>query len=388
MDSKELMTARLQALLVQLDQAQRALASDGIDNNLRARVGHLFQEDLKCQRALVERDLGLLAKNQLKQSSWSGLQQREGACAFLFRECLAFLQGARGRGRDVDTGLCEIADTMLDELSAACELNWCRFTILADEEFFSDQVQIIRLRFPFCGIWDLPVAAHEFGHFAAYRLTVPEGDGRRSPPFKEYIDGYIAENQLRKEEEYYLNEYFADAFATYVLGPSYACTSLLLRFGVATALDEMDGRHPSYGKRAWIILDTLNRMNKERDSEGDFNQVVSVLRDYWISALKSAENARELSESDREKLNDISLQLYGILKGGARNARYNRWKIARKLQPALKPDGKKPDGEYEIRDLLNAAWLVRLQPNILPGQISNRVVELCLDRNAVGGKAK
>jgi len=127
-------------------------------------------------------------------------------------------------------------------------------------------------------------------------------------------------------------------------------------------------------------------MNNERDSQGDFNHVISVLSEYWTSALKSAENAPELPENDKEKLNDISLQFYQTLKDVAGNARYNRWQTAKELQATVKRDGKKSDGKYEIRDLLNAAWLARLEPKTLPEEISDRVVALCLAGNAVGGR--
>jgi hypothetical protein len=295
----------------------------------------------------------------------------------VFHECLAFLQGGRARGRDVDIKLCEIADGLLDQLSYACGLAWGRFTILADEEFFSDYAQIIRIRFPFHGIWDLPVAAHEFGHFAAHRLTAGEGQAR-SLPFPQFVTDYCVQNKLGREWALYLNEFFADAFATYTLGPSYAFTSLLLRFGVATAHDEVDQKHPSYAKRAQLILDVLNRMDCEADSKGALDHVIRLLRDLWDTALNSAEMRKQMPDADGERLGYLTGELYGILTRTATHARYNRWDMTAQLQSNVKAGTKAPTCEYEVRDLLNAAWRARFEPNSSPEQISGRVICLAM----------
>ena len=140
-------------------------------------------------------------------------------------------------------------------------------------------MQLIRIRFPVCGIWDLPIVAHEFGHFAAARITVSEGGADRVLPFARFVDEYLDENRnLGNEWRDYLSEYFADCFATFVLGPSYACTSLLLRFDIGTAYAEADMLHPSYAKRAHAILCLLRRMDAEADSAGDFTGAVGRTR--------------------------------------------------------------------------------------------------------------
>ena len=40
-------------------------------------------------------------------------------------------------------------------------------TILAELEYTGHHARIIGLRFPAASIWDLPIAAHEFGHVVA-----------------------------------------------------------------------------------------------------------------------------------------------------------------------------------------------------------------------------
>jgi hypothetical protein len=294
----------------------------------------------------------------------------------LFDDILAFLQGARTRGRDVDGGLCEIADAMLDELDDACELGWHRFTMLADAAFFSDDRQIVRLRFPFCGVWGLPVAAHEFGHFAAFRLGFGQGDKTRSLEFKSYLEDYLTNHaDLGREWRAYLEEFFADVFATFTMGPSYLFTSMLLQFAVSAANDATD-THPSYARRAYVMQSTLRRMNLEADSSGDFDQVIQLLDKCWKTALDSANSPVALPPTEEERLSDIAGDTYRLLSRAAGRARYNRWQKAKELQSDLIEDIGELEDSYGIRDLLNAAWLARFVPGQTPATISDRVVAL------------
>ena len=91
--------------------------------------------------------------------------------------------------------------------------------------------RLVRLRCCEWTIWTLPLVAHEFGHIVieeskeisnrietisqAHLLALQEafGPGAKTEP-------------LPRAE---LEEYLADAYATYVMGPAFACAAILLR---------------------------------------------------------------------------------------------------------------------------------------------------------------
>jgi hypothetical protein len=377
MPAQELLLGRLQALLTQLDQLKVALGGQGLDANLRKRMGPLFDNEIADQRKRLKNDIDAVKRGVVNRLSWGSLRDREDQCKPLFGECLAYLQAARARGAEADAKLCGVADALLDELNAACELNWRRFIILAGDESFSDRVQIIRMRFPFSGVWDLPVAAHEFGHFAAFRVTAATANNGRSLLFREYLDRYLEQHpDLGEEWNYYLNEFFSDIFATFVLGPSYACTSLLLRFTVADVNKESDQRHPSYAKRAFAILETLRRMNSAEGTEGHFSDVLNLLKSEWAEALLSAKVETALSPEVQNQIGAIARDIFWILHRGCRNARYTGWQTALTLHFGWQANDETVAQKPAIRDLLNAAWLARLQ--LQPGNSSEPISSLML----------
>jgi hypothetical protein len=376
---QDLFLARLEALVIQCNEVQKAIKSPGINGNLYQRAATDLLEGIGNEKRRIENLRSITRNGEIAAGSWETLQANGEKCATLFGECLGFLQASRARGHDVDADLCEIADALLDEFSELTRIKWSRFTVLATEEFFLDLAQIIRLRFPFSGIWDLPVAAHEFGHFVAGRLNAPRPDGSRYLPFQDEKKNFKEQHKDFGEEwMFYLEEYFADVFATFVLGPAYAFTCLLLRFDPASAQDENDKRHPSYVKRVYAILQTLRRMNSERDSKGDFKNPADFLANLWNRMLVSAGQTAVLTKDEEVFVGGIVSNFYEILKGGIPGARFNRWDTVRKRCPWVENPNRADVRivDLTISDLLNAAWLCRTKEGADSGQLSDNVIQL------------
>lgn len=378
MKPQDLLLARLDAFATGCDEAEKAINSKGINTKLYQRAAPDLVHRISEQRKRIAEQRSRIEKNHFSADSWNRLQTDEEEGSTLFGECLAFLQAARARGHDVDADLCEIADALLDELAGGLtNIDWKRFTVLATEEFFRDLAQIIRVRFPFSGIWDLPVSAHEFGHFVAGRLNVGRPGGSHSLPFQEYKEGFKRQHADRGDEwMFYLEEYFADVFATFALGPAYACTCLLLRFGPVSAHDENDKQHPSYAKRAYAILQTLRRMSQEKDAQ-ELKTAADALGEFWNQALTSAGQSTTVPEE--EFVGGLVSNFYEMLKSGAPGARFNRWETAKKQCPWVE-NGKLPDGiqaaDLKISDLLNTAWLCRMTPGTNSGVLSDNVITM------------
>lgn len=379
MTSQELFFARLDAMASQCRAVKEAITSPKINRNLYDRAAASLLRKIGDEQKRIENLRATLKRRNLCAGSWQTLQANGQRSSTLFGECLAFLQASRARSHDVEADLCDLADALLDELATLAEIKWDRFTVLATEEYFLDLAQIIRLRFPFLGIWDLPVAAHEFGHFVAGRLNLARPDGSHYLPFPEEKQNFRQQNKdLGEEWMFYLEEYFADVFATFVLGPAYAFTCLLLRFDPASAQDENDKRHPSYVKRVYAILQTLRRMNSERDSKGDFKNPADILASLWNRMLVSAGQTAVLTKDEEIFVGGIVSNFYEILKSGIPGARFNRWATVRKRCPWVENPNRADVRivDLTISDLLNAAWLCRTKDGADSGQLSDNVIQL------------
>jgi hypothetical protein len=146
-------------------------------------------------------------------------------------------------------------------------------------------VHVIRVRFPETSVWNLPVVAHEFGHFVAPELETREQVRGAIHPVREALD---REGKGSLIQRAHMEELFADLFATYVLGPAYACTCILLRWNAGTAYKDRE-KHPSIAKRVDWILKVLERMNEnESGGEPTFWRIAKELRKSWDESLRVA----------------------------------------------------------------------------------------------------
>jgi hypothetical protein len=335
-------------------------------SRLRERVYVRFEKLIKKQEAALKQLKEDLEVNVSFIECWGSFRAIRQQCTSLFRECLAFLEGALSRWAKIDGGLCEIADAMLDEISHQADIHWGRFTIMAEGEFFADMAEIIRLRFPEVSIWNLPVAGHEFGHFVAQELKAPRGNGTFRFPFQEFLEresmGLAKLEADRKRA--YLNEYFADLFAVYALGPAYACTCVLLRFDPGTAY-RVSTSHPSAAKRVHWMLQVLRKMDQaEGGLTPPYHGITEHLQDLWQKSLVAAGQPAALDQEDAVQLDGWLDELYAVADSELPRVRYGGYLRAQGLSVQLSPEKYNDpvlQGDETLPDALNAAWLCRLQ---------------------------
>jgi hypothetical protein len=327
---------------------------------------HWIQQELA--RIITERlqRVRETTKTQAKatRDSWIEVIAQQKACAAVFGEALAFLRVQAPCMVDGSHGT-DIARALVVDLAKACHLD-LPFVVADVTDEFSDYVQIIRVRFPPGGIWDVPVVAHEFGHFAAYRFTLRDR-GERSQPMTEFVRQYLTKvNDLTAQKRWrrWLFEFYADAFGVYTLGPSFAASALLSRFDVAGANQSSD-EHPSYAARASLILRMLERMDER------FGDMHRQLADLWQEMLASA----GVTACKDEEFN-ATAQLEAVPRTSAPEARYDSWSVADlDLRFAVENPARPPRKPFSVRDLLNAAWRARLAGGD-PVLISDRAGEL------------
>lgn len=372
MDERSILMAQIQALMDELNHVKKALDEAPVDPNLRERMRSKFDFDLqilekydslKNLQADVEQDQPLA-------TCWSLFVPIRQDCVPLFRECLAFIQGAMTRRTGLDGGLCRIADALLDNLGRRAGISWEFFTILAEGESYADMAQIIRLRFPEVSIWNLPIACHEFGHYVAKELKKRrQYDGTYYFPFQELLDS-------DPQNAHFLHEHFADLFATYTVGPAYACTCILLRFDPYTAYSD-EPRHPSYAKRVHFILKALEKMNGE---ERPYSDIIEHLRSMWQKSLVAADQPDHLNDDNIGQLNILLEDMYALIEPSLSKAKYTSWFRAQSLSYDLlleRDAAQLLRVEDRISDVFNAAWICRIRHWKENSQISQKALKLC-----------
>ena len=220
----------------------------------------------------------------------------------IFSEYVDSLRGMALRSTGLDSEICKISDELIKKCKEAGNVGWQSSITIPDqkEALNTTFARIIRMGFPEWSIWTLPLTAHEFGHVVASEKT-------------DKLPGNQFETMSLPKE--HLEEYIADAFATYAMGPAYAYAAILMRFDPFLACFdqwEWEYPYPSCAKRAFVILRILEKM-QEKASRDDpaanketYNDVITGLRNEWRAALiqaKIPENQIDKGEIDQLRSN-------------------------------------------------------------------------------------
>jgi hypothetical protein len=390
-DMSELLKEWIEAALNDLKAAKEAIDSPNLGNVLERVRTDFHRRFEEIEEALRKRlnDNGVELKER-----WVSVEDDRIRASRLVRECLAFIQGCLMRSNGATGEFCAIADAFLEELNNAARLGWKSFTLPADGESFAKLAELIRLRFPVTGIWHLPIAAHEFGHYAADWLRPREPDTAHYQNFNQFLgckrkQALEAKRHWGRKQIAAYNEFFADAFATFALGPAYARTCIYVRFNPALADVESDDEHPSFSRRAYLILKILERMN----GASDFAPARESSRAWWQQATEGAGKTEIKSNTE---LDGIARDMVRFLRECALDVEYSRWPYAQALSGRMledKPASDVIEARDSIADVLNASWILRISRNPAwpSDRISRRAFDSCreiLKRGQVGGAAK
>lgn len=368
-DSRAVLLTQINNLAQQLSRVGKSIQSERLDKALRQRVEVRFEKLLAQNKQELDNLRSEVTNGQPLQHCWTRYSQVEQECRKTFDESLAFIQGALARADSVDDGMCRLADDLLDELSTLADAGWRRFTLLATGEFYLDTAELIRIRYPEVSLWGLPAAAHEFGHYLGPELW-EKIDGGKTYPFQELLRQADQKKPANwpldhATEWHHLHEHFADLFATYTLGPAFACCFILLRINPAEAIRE-SATHPTHLARVHSILWLLDQMDNEAGAlMQPFRSMIEILQKLWRQGLTEAGLPDSLPPARLALLNNTLKELLDILKRTTAPGlayRLENWQKTQELTALLLAESW-PAGHptaYSRRDVLNAAWYARL----------------------------
>ena len=268
-----------------------------------------------------------------------------------------------------------IAQGLVKDLSIRSGRGWAGVLIVGEERLGHTVPEIIRLRFPACDVWHLPFTAHEYGYLVAKR--VPPGTFLR---FKmDALRQHGPDDTVRyKQQDTILCRLFADAFATFFVGPAYVYALLHLRFIPDETLYEPSTAMPPFAERFVIALETLKWMNEDpflnsdrgtssagKEAKPLFDDEVNEQTGIpllWRETIKASKTGDDKYDTIAKKYEPFLIEVRKTLQmfnTGFKGTRDN-WQSAQELKSHLTTvDDVKVEAWPSMWALLNAAWSAR-----------------------------
>jgi hypothetical protein len=297
----------------------------------------------------------------------------------LFEECLEFIGGLAFRRTGLDAArMCELADELiLASARQALAQPWYFLTVPSLREVVAkSRIRLSRIRFPEWTLWTLPGTAHVLGHEI---MAQQNAAGFISSRMEAWARKDVAERHV--------NALLADIFGAYLMGPAYGEACIRLRFDPSRAHDE-DRDHPAESSRAQVVLATLERMTACAQHDAWKNQL-TALREQWSAALEAAappgappDALASLDDLVEQALVHFGRSLnefteYGM-QGWYETAQlYERWR--EQAGNSQRPEALTIErGKFtEPRDVLNAAWLMRLERPADTNRVADAAGRMC-----------
>jgi hypothetical protein len=273
----------------------------------------------------------------------------------LLEESLAYLAAASATRTGMDEGSTHLAETWLDRLSRRAKLPLVAVVMPAFEESTRITSTVVRLRLPSHGVWGIPVAVHEFGHFVVARLTEVQTEGGLAQTDLAVEKLVRAASDAAELPQLYLHghELFADAFAAAVAGPAYSRYCLRYRFPPETA-HQPKATHPSSARRMRLQLRILEDLGR-RDRTGFLAGEANTVRREWFTRLGEVGLAPEVPTDER--LDALEDELVSVVLDNEiiKLIQYQEHTVAWDL--AVR--GLVPKGRLTTAQVVNAAWNCR-----------------------------
>ena len=271
-------------------------------------------------------------------------------------EALQFVGGMGARTSGIDGGACDLADGLIAEVSPQLLTPYQPITLPSAGEYINVLSEVIRVRYPGQGVWDVPIVLHEFGHYLVARLRITRG----GPGPATIIEEQRAEKPYLG---YFAEELWADAFATYVGGPAYAA-SAITRFDPATASRDRKPTHPAPAKRAMAMFLALERLQaawiQSRKAAGTLKPMIEAVRESWHEACAPFCGDGKADDGDSALAPLLAEKYLEILDREVVKTRFGNGKKAAQIRRSIVEGEARPTG-ISLVDALNGGWWARLE---------------------------
>jgi hypothetical protein len=360
---------------------------DVVPENLWFFAFDKIQEVVRDLEEEIEDVRGQLRTGDLsEEEAWPRYQRVRARSGTVFRECLDLLGGLALRDRATDDQICQLTDELIRECAQPSFRVLATMPALAEESgdsLTSTLRRVAGVRFPEWTVWTVPLVAHEY----AYVMTEVEDILRNYVSAEARMwtaerghpgGGEEGTEELHAQAVAYGRVLLAEAFATFAMGPAYACATLLLRLDPAAKGHRY---RPSDATRARIVLGVLHDMSER--AQGAYKDTLDVLRAQW-STLDHLAPAADLDRPEDVMVPDrVAAFLHRAFKHRRTGYTPQGWGQARAwsqswtdaIQREKRPAVPEVETTHTLRDALNAAWHCRLELLRGPAPEHDPVVE-------------
>jgi hypothetical protein len=178
---------------------------------------------------------------------------------------------------------------------------------------------------------------------------------------------------FRQQQAFHLRRLFADAFATFFLGPAYLYAHLFLRV-VPIEVEQSLPHKPCRARRVAFMWKTLKRMNEAEKADpfqpGRYSDVLNRVESMWQDTVQIVSPTCTLDSAFGVPYDHWFSVMYGKLRATLIDGVFTgeQWTYSKELGDKLlehKLPDLKPDTSLPV--ILNAAWHCRIQnPDRLP----------------------
>lgn len=347
---------RLDRLLATIRQAGKSLPSGSELDVIARRHEPVLAKTLGPLRS------ELMALREPSGSSvtdrWGGTMECARQLETLSAELLPVAEGALARAAGLDNGLCALAQRLLDDIGRKT-VPWNRIVIPAPREETSNRWWVVGLPLVYASPWYLPIMVHELGHFAATRLEDQYGQrlGEKllAGSWRERLD--VSQDTLATLSYKHAQELFADIFAAYCAGPAFAAA--LMTRAVPWGAWAAGPDHPSWGARMYAVLRALGRLGDVvPDVQDNLSWITGWVAEEWLTAQDAIGREEIAAALGRtvDAFTDGAIEVMELTGSAALFLGEGVLETGELLR-----DGVSPEGQADIRTVLNAAWAERLR---------------------------
>jgi hypothetical protein len=362
--------ARLDRLDLREERLARILEAQAIEDQDRKAISGRFKQWISLNQSLKRS----VTAAEPARPDWPKIATLEGAALPLQHEALGFLGGLllRYHGLDVEDiargiqgpALGDLASALLTSYQVHTGVKWGGLVVLGSDPFLASWTDIIQVRFLDWSPWNLPLMAHEFGHLVAR-------DNTEFQVFKK-------KKTFPGESERWVEEIFADVFATYMAGPALACSAILLQFAPGWAFKETE-THPPFDQRTAAIIKVLDHLQLAAgSSRWPSSNPARLLENSWRQIVPDSAVTNEMAQARQRACVKAEECLAIVERWYSRSEPYSakRWAAAQRLARDLEqlattnPDRLRPLLDKHqlslnnLDDLLNGLWCARLDATV------------------------
>lgn len=314
--------------------------------------------------------------------AWQEFAQIQEQSEDVFLECLELMGGLAFRDRELDNEICRFANELINECAGSIGRPLTTIVVPSHNGALSTGLRrIAHVRFPEWDVWTLPIVAHEYGRLAIaehekldeFARTVTNG-----------LHGGLADSQTVELDavEQRFRVLLADAFATYTIGPAYACSLMLLRLDFVSPT-------PACREFARQRVEMVSGILDLIDEQGNIkNSLHNELSKYWNQAVESLpapspgalDPLQSLAPNPETVFNKFKSRLLPTAVYSPEDwATATLWGLhwLRQIKAGTSPSVPQVEPRHRLRDALNASWYVRIRKPTWVTEGAEVTQELC-----------